>query len=712
MKHSTMLTSLLLLTILTAGQTPALNKSVKKTITPIRATTGSASDTTPLRLISQIQLNENYKTLELNASTSLKQELTRLRIEGTEKKWTFQVAATSVATAEIKMITGAIRSTSAMLASGGTQESQPPPLGKSIGDVKARSFDLRSKSLITPIRDQMRCGSCWAFASLAGLETAAILKKNADVNSIDLSEQQILSCSGAGNCIGGFANGALEFLRTNNGVNESVCIYAADDLACKFHTATQYKVGNWGWVGNRNPNNPTKEEIKTALVKFGAVISYIWVNKTFQLYGDGVFNDNTRVINNDKRNPDSNEEGGHVVQIIGWDDNLSAWLIKNSWGESWGMSGYAWVSYSVLDIGDQAIWIVANDIQSTADNFSMTDDPVAFSFAPGNIQVLTKGTDQSLTYKLLAANNWSSWQSLGGVITSKPCIINVGGNRKELFVRGSDGAVHHKWILPGQSLTEAIRWSDWESLDGSIIGIPSAVSWGTNHINVFAKGTDGAVKIKWWDGSKWYGWENMGGEFSGNPVGLTSGVGHTYVFARGLEGALWLKHWTGNKWSEWENLGGQIIGDPKPISWGPGHIEIFARATNGNLVHKWWTQKGWSGWENLGGLLSSDPMPVSWGTGHLDVYGRGGDNALYHKWWTGNAWSGWENLGGTLAGSPSPITSGPDHVDVYIRNPSGKLLHKWWNGSVWSDWNETKPDLMNSKQVIRTMEKPVFKKKN
>jgi hypothetical protein len=69
-------------------------------------------------------------------------------------------------------------------------------------------------------------------------------------------------------------------------------------------------------------------------------------------------------------------------------------------------------------------------------------------------------------------------------------------------------------------------------------------------------------------------------------------------FARGMDGAIWHKAWDGANWSPsqtgWGTLGGQIVGQPVVKSWGPNHLDIFARGHDGELLHKTWDIKfGW-----------------------------------------------------------------------------------------------------------------------
>lgn len=87
---------------------------------------------------------------------------------------------------------------------------------------------------------------------------------------------------------------------------------------------------------------------------------------------------------------------------------------------------------------------------------------------------------------------WYGWESLGGTLTSGPAAASWSANRLDVFVRGTDNAVYHKWW-------DGI-WHDWENLGGVFTSDPAAVSWGPNRIDIFIRGTDNALYHKWWIG--------------------------------------------------------------------------------------------------------------------------------------------------------------------------------------------------------------------
>jgi hypothetical protein len=261
---------------------------------------------------------------------------------------------------------------------------------------------------------------------------------------------------------------------------------------------------------------------------------------------------------------------------------------------------------------------------------------------------------------------WSNWESLGGVLSSGAAVSSWAGERLDVFVKGTDNALWHKWFDRG--------WSGWESLGGVLDNEPAAVSWASGRIDVFVRGTDNALWHKWFDRG-WSGWESLGGVLSSGPAVCSWAPGRLDVFVKGTDNALWHKWFDGN-WSGWESLGGVLDNGPAAVSWASGRIDVFVRGTDNALWHKWF-DRGWSGWESLGGVLSSGPAVCSWAPGRLDAFVKGTDNALWHKWFDGN-WSGWESLGGTIDDAPGAVSWSLGRIDVFARGTDNAVWHKWW----------------------------------
>jgi glucose/arabinose dehydrogenase len=254
------------------------------------------------------------------------------------------------------------------------------------------------------------------------------------------------------------------------------------------------------------------------------------------------------------------------------------------------------------------------------------DSPAVASWSAGRLDVFVRGTDNQLWHKWYA-NGWSGWEPLGGALTSGPAAASWSAGRLDVFARGPDNQLWHKWYQGG--------WSSWEPLGGATFDSPAAASWSAGRLDVFVRGTDNQLWHKWW-ANGWSGWEPLGGGLASGPAAVSSSVGRVDVFVNGPASQLWHKSLQGG-WSSWESLGGAINDAPAATSWSAGRLDVFVRGTDNRLWHKW-SASGWSGWELRGGALASGPAAAAWSVGRLDVVVRGTDNQVWHKWYDG-AWN-------------------------------------------------------------------------
>ena len=198
-------------------------------------------------------------------------------------------------------------------------------------DLPAR-WDWREMDAVTPARLQGVCGSCWAFAAAGALE--ALLRIYDDRN-LDISEQQALDCNRDGyGCDGGWMTGAYRVWSLDGAQLESALPYRGDDgRPCPSDLPPAVSsVASW------TASASDRESIKRALL-VGPVASAMHVYPDFQHYAGGVYeHEGVDPIN-------------HAVLLVGWDDSLGAWIIKNSWGRSWGKDGFAYVAYDACRLG-------------------------------------------------------------------------------------------------------------------------------------------------------------------------------------------------------------------------------------------------------------------------------------------------------------------------------------------------------------------------
>ena len=267
-------------------------------------------------------------------------------------------------------------------------------------------------------------------------------------------------------------------------------------------------------------------------------------------------------------------------------------------------------------------------------------DPVATANKDGRLEVFVRGTDNALHIKWQVAPNsgWvGSWTSLGGVFTGNPSVGTNADGRLEAFVRGTDNGLHHKW----QTVPSAGPWSNWAGLGGTIFSDPTVASNSDGRLEVFVRGTDNRVFAKWQlaPNSTWVAnWLSLGGTIDGNIAAANNQDGRLEIFARGTNNALfhkWQMAPSSGPWSNWASLGGVVVGNPAVARNADGRLEVFVRGTDNRLYHKWqvapngtWTPN----WASLGGVFDGNSAAASNADGRLEVFVRGTNNALFHKW--------------------------------------------------------------------------------
>ena len=335
-----------------------------------------------------------------------------------------------------------------------------------------------------------------------------------------------------------------------------------------------------------------------------------------------------------------------------------------------GQSGWTNVSFEVPEGTRTLSWVYQKDPAALSGEDAAWIDAVSLSgIDAAQWSSVTTTSSGATSTSWTAPSAPTAFAKVRVCQGSSPCTANSADESDHTFSIG---------IPPG----------GWEDLRGSLRSSPDAASWAPNRLDVFAKGGDGSLIHKWWDGAAWWGWESLGGSLSADPGVVSWGRDRLDVFIRGTDNALWHRWFGGGRWSQWESLGGILASGPDVSSWDANRIDIFVKGADGGLWRRWWDGDSWEGWEPLGGVLASDPGAVSWGANRIDVFAKGTDGGLWHRWWDGVAWGGWESLGGggTLASGPDPSSWASNRLDIFATNTSGQLLHKWWDGFAWSQF--------------------------
>lgn len=195
------------------------------------------------------------------------------------------------------------------------------------------SYDLRDEGLVTPVKDQGSAGHCWSFATIGAIESRNL---KLGLGEYDLSEHNLATCHGFESDEGGSRDIATAYLsRLSGPVLETEDPYDPYDFNCSATGITpQFYVPEAHFL----PSNP--DVIKYILMNYGGIyVSYYHSSTYFNSSNNTYYYTGTEYSN-------------HAVLLVGWDDTKTtdggtgAWILKNSWGSSWGESGFFYMSYN------------------------------------------------------------------------------------------------------------------------------------------------------------------------------------------------------------------------------------------------------------------------------------------------------------------------------------------------------------------------------
>jgi len=211
-----------------------------------------------------------------------------------------------------------------------------------------KAFDWRSKNVVTPVKDQGQCGSCWAFSATENIESVWMLSHNITVPQMKpLSPQQIVDCDNLDDgCNGGDTVTAYKYVEQAGGLEPNADYpYTGEDGNCAFKkidvlaTITGYKFAT-------DPNNPNEGTMYQNLFNW-APLSICVDAASWQNYHGGIL-----------RGSQCGQNLDHCVQAVGYNlnNNPPYWIVRNSWGTSWGVSGYIMLEYgqNTCGLADEA----------------------------------------------------------------------------------------------------------------------------------------------------------------------------------------------------------------------------------------------------------------------------------------------------------------------------------------------------------------------
>ncbi|KAI1705305.1 papain family cysteine protease domain-containing protein [Ditylenchus destructor] len=201
--------------------------------------------------------------------------------------------------------------------------SEPPTVSRRKRQSMPSSYDYRTYSWVSSVKNQGSCGSCWAFATDALMESV-YLRYLGSAYNYDLSEQDLIDCTSSPNngCNGGWVNVALDYVTRSNTAQEYYYPYKGYKSTCASVTRNVPAVQYFQITA--------ENDIQYYNYYYGPVAFYFNVPSAFQYYSGGVF----------YVSDCSSTVGMHEIVIVGY--SSSYWIVKNSWGTGWGSGGFVY----------------------------------------------------------------------------------------------------------------------------------------------------------------------------------------------------------------------------------------------------------------------------------------------------------------------------------------------------------------------------------
>lgn len=237
--------------------------------------------------------------------------------------------------------------------------------------------NVNGVSWLGPVMNQGNCGSCVAFASVATLEARYRISMGPLWTNATFSPQQLFDCGGGACDYGWYPSSAASFLKSK-GIVDSACSpyvsgstgedLSCNDIKCANMPSRVYKI-----AGFNSPSftGGSAEKVKEAL-KNGPLVTTMTVYDDFLSYGGGIYKHVT-----------GSRAGGHAISLVGYNDLERYWIIRNSWGDTWGEGGFARISYDDI-----------SGIASSTWAFDITPDKSYFTIVTPNEHAYVSGTSE------------------------------------------------------------------------------------------------------------------------------------------------------------------------------------------------------------------------------------------------------------------------------------------------------------------------------
>jgi C1A family cysteine protease len=449
---------------------------------------------------------------------------------------------------------------------------------------------------LTRIKDQSVCESCWVFSAVGVVE--AMVRIEHTIWSLR-SEGDVHDGMGAQCGTTGGPTEAFDWMQTNGVADPGCWPYETKNLPYK-PTADRdgRTVKLSGYVTLNNIDDQ-----KSWIDNVGPLSACFTCYSDFFGYSSGVYTVTTNDV-----------AGGHCIVIVGYDDNLQAWLVRNSWGTGWGMDGYCWFGYGQADIDTNAKYGVPGaNVNPDPWTKRRAHNGVLYESGDGqlnrNFEVWTLAPENAIRHYWRdgVSLQWNVAETQGDDCFASPCVQGTTYNRNfeliyETNIQGAAGCrLHHRYFDQASQ-----EWGDGglfgPSVPTDVEGLPGFIQsdYGApGNFEVVVR--TGAGPLQHW-------WRNNGvpmiwaesAEF--NSVAFSAaalvqrfdrGLDVVCTTAKGTMQRFW-RPAAASPWQACEIFGSQVTSPPVMIQgqYGatdetvPGNYELCV-AVNGAIQH-WW----------------------------------------------------------------------------------------------------------------------------